>query len=145
MMRKKAIIAAVIIWACMCSACTSQPQDAKTNQSTEDKSSYLTSTFAPELYDVLFEKELCKYEVNYSADYYFTMIEGQQDLIYYENFFVYEKDTTGKVINCKTVMITKPELNQTYMEEYLAVVCGADYKYEKPFKNVYVHVEDMSY
>lgn len=145
MMKKKIIILLVMFFACMCSSCANQSQDEETNQCIENECSYLTGTFTPELYDILFEKEPYEYEIKYSADYYLTMIEGHQDLIYYENFFIYEKDVDGNLTNCKTVMITKPELNQTYMEEYLIEAYGEDYKYEKPFENVYVHDEDIAH
>lgn len=116
-------------------------QEEKSSQDSEEFGNVITHSFNPELYSILFEKEPYKYRVSYTADNYLATIEGEQDLIYFESFLVYEEDNEGNILNCKTVMITKPELNQKYMEDYLKDVYGQSYEYIKPFDNVYVHFE----
>ena len=52
----------VMILACMCSACSGDTQGEENKQGTDNKSNYLTNTFAPDLYDILFEKQPNEYE-----------------------------------------------------------------------------------
>lgn len=116
-------------------------QEEKLTQDSEKFGNVLTDSFNPELYSILFEKSPYEYRVSYTADNYLTIIEGEQDLIYFESFLVYEEDNEGNILSCKTVMITKPELDQKYMEDYLKLAYGESYEYTKPYDNVYVNFE----
>lgn len=115
----------------------------ETEKNSENNANYITSAIAPELYSIMFEKEPSKYEISYDADYFLTEIDGENDTIYIETFFIYESDENGKLSSCKTVMVTKSDLNQKHMEEYLKMSYGENYVYSKPYDNVYVHFEKI--
>lgn len=140
---RMALLFIITLAICAGLSCACHSQERNRTQVFEATEKYLTDVFEPKLHEILFDKEPYEYKVKYEADFYLTVIEGRQDVIYFETFFIYKEDDNGKMINCKTVMITKPELNQRYMEEYLFDVYGATYEYTKTFDNVYVHMEDV--
>lgn len=120
---------------CVESSCEKQ-EDSK-----DCENNYLKSTFNEELNKILFDDEPYKYRVSYNADYCLANVDGKQELIYLETFFVYEEDSYKNMLSCKTVIITEPNLRQEDMEEYIKDAYGDVYEYTKLFENVYVHNE----
>ena len=139
---KNLCIGIIILSVGMLFAC-GKKEDNEVEKSNAKNSNCITSAIAPELNGVMFDKEPSNYEIKYNADYFLTVMDGEQDTIYIETFFVYERDEDGKLSSCKTVMVTKPDLNQKYMKEYLELSYGENYEYSKPYDNVYVHYEEI--
>lgn len=138
-MREKNIyLIAIMIFASILISCGSKSDYDKRDITKEN---YVTNALSKEMYEIMFEKEPSEYEVHYRADNYLTVIDGAQDVIYFETFLVYERDEEGNLSKCKSVMVTEKELNQEYMEEYLQQAYGYDFEYTKPYENVYVHME----
>lgn len=115
----------------------------KKEKSDNTERNYITNAVAPEIYEIMYEGSPDDYEVRYRVENNLIDIDGVQEVVSYERFYIYEKDENGNFISCKSIMVTKPNSNHKHMEQYIKDVYGENFEYLKPYENVYVIEQEM--
>lgn len=138
-MMKKRIIILEIFLVMIFTLCSCDKKEKSDNT----EQNYIANAVAPEIYEIIYEDSLDDYEVRYCVENNLIDIDGVQEVVSYERFYIYEKDENGNYIRCKSIMVTKPNSNHKHMEQYIRDVYGENFEYFKPYDNVYVIEQEI--